>query len=99
MQPYVVAGGDGQAASDIAAQILHLLCSVGDKVQNTACSRQKSRACVGQTHGPVVTLEQRDAQLGFKLLNTLTDRRLGQVQLLCCGRERVRSGDREKCLK
>ncbi len=93
MQADMVAGGQGQPAADVAAQVAQRAAGVVQHAADLAGARQQGAAGLGQADLAADAVEQPGVELLFQCGDALADRWLGQVQAFAGGREAAGFGD------
>jgi hypothetical protein len=99
MQPDVVAGGQTEAAGDLAREVGQRPPSVIQHIQDLIGARQQSPAGLRQTDFPAQAIEQAYIELLLQPCDSLADRRLCQVQALAGGRKTAGLGNGDKSVE
>ncbi|MNQ86900.1 hypothetical protein D3C85_1021060 [compost metagenome] len=96
VQADVVAGGQGQAAADLAAEIVQGAAGIVQHIEDLVGAWQQGAAGLGQAHLAAQTVEQAYIELLFQAGDALAHGRLGQVQAFGGIGEAALLGDGDK---
>ncbi|MNN62737.1 hypothetical protein D3C81_1780630 [compost metagenome] len=93
MQADMVAGGEGQAAADVAGQVAQGAAGVVQHIEDLVGAWQQGASGFGQAHLAAEAVEQAHAELLLQGRDALAHRRLGQVQAFAGFGEAAGLGD------